>query len=300
MMRNVFLLKAAFVFILYVVFNVNTASAYSDDIFIDFKEDANPSGGKNLHITREYKITLNTLNKVWTEVTCPTGEKHYIRMGYAAESTGSSGHVEKLSCKAGDKLTNGLMDVISSMGGENVWVHMKYSDVYAYYGHGTDDHPENTKYYVPRLCLFATTDSSIMSQDGVPLGCGFPSPSDNECKISPANIEFNYSTLSAKELNGNVLIKDISVDCTVATDALIYVATGIDSSDNYDGTISLSSQGNLKSKINVNGVTPSAQGINVKFNAGVNTLPISSTLETTGNVTTGTYSGSAVITINPQ
>lgn len=213
-----------------------------------------------------------------TKADCSTGT---IEVGITQENAQTQEFLtsELISCSGIITSKKLAEKYIEMTGGMNVW-HSVYS-------------PHAMLW--TNVCVMYEVRNTSM---GGYLGCTGVGASDVSCSVDSNNILFEHQSLSNSQLEGNTVTKTISLDCTGDTDALIYAGPTINS---YSGSIALNSDGTLNSKISINGNQATKNGVKVKINSGKNSLLVSSTLHSNGkSISSGSYTGSGVLVIEPQ
>lgn len=188
--------------------------------------------------------------------------------------------VQRIQCGGSSISSKKLAELyVEKQGGFNVW----------------HSEPLTMGIHATGVCVQARPVSSDAIGE---LGCTKVGASNISCSVDSNNILLEHQTLTSSQLEGNTVTKTISLDCTGDTDALIYAGSSI---NDYSGSVDLTSDGTLRSNISINGKQSDKNGVKVKINSGKNSFSISSTLHLNGkSISSGSYTGSGVLVIEPQ
>ncbi|MEX3098840.1 hypothetical protein AB4M09_23805 [Serratia ureilytica] len=143
-------------------------------------------------------------------------------------------------------------------------------------------------------CLtFIFNDGSINGYKPFPGAPCFNIPKpDVSCSLN-TNIVLEHGTVSKKDLNGHEASADVMLSCTSATDVYILLSGAT------DGKIALNPAGTVSSTLEINDILLGNKDEKFSVPASGLNLNLKSTLLASGDIDTGSFSGSAVIIITP-
>nr|WP_241391827.1 hypothetical protein [Serratia proteamaculans]ULG15860.1 SefI [Serratia proteamaculans]ULG19125.1 SefI [Serratia proteamaculans] len=142
-------------------------------------------------------------------------------------------------------------------------------------------------YYIPTTGSLGLVDSFCMG-----LGSGFDvTVEDASCEITSGDIIHDYGTLLSDEVEGKSMTTNAVVSCSAgASVGAVNVELSMENE-----FISLKDDNSIFAEIDINGNGKSAT-IDIDVNTSTN-LSVTSTLHTNGNVSSGAFSGSSVLTM---
>lgn len=117
--------------------------------------------------------------------------------------------------------------------------------------------------------------------------CGIAPPPAGACGM-PDAIMLDHGSLAADDVQDHVAQQQISIDCNKSIDGRLYLQGGVS-----NGKLPLG--GGITSTIALNGSTLTDAGMLIPLKVGANPLMITSTLSTSGKITTGEHTGQGVL-----
>lgn len=144
--------------------------------------------------------------------------------------------------------------------------------------------------------IYYKTSRGTSSAGGSPMMpsslCGIVPPPVGKCEFTETNLELTHGQVQLKNIEGNQARQTGYVRCTQTMDVMVYAAGG-----GGNGLVNLRSDGSLKSRLTIGGVSGST-GVRIRALAGTKMpLEFVSTLTKVGAVEAGDFFGSATAII---
>ncbi|KFK95246.1 MULTISPECIES: hypothetical protein [unclassified Serratia (in: enterobacteria)] len=156
---------------------------------------------------------------------------------------------------------------------------------------GTQSHsgPAVTQECVGIYYKASTGTSNALGNPMMPSSlCGIVPPPVGKCEFTETSIELTHGQIQLKDIEGNQARQTGYIRCTQDMDVVVYAA-----GSGGNGMVNLRSDGSLKSRLTIGGVSGST-GTRVRALANIKMpLEFVSTLTKVGNVDAGDFFGSA-------